>query len=138
MRPIYQEMGLLPVRQIDPIVDEVEPAISVPLERKALMNWYHYIACFFAGIFLANVVPHFVHGISGDRFPTPFAKPPGRGLSSPTVNVLWALLNLAVGYFLFHVGKISSENISALIVFFVGIAAISILSSVNFAKKHSS
>jgi MFS family permease len=35
MRPIYQEMGLLPVRQIDPIVDEVEPAISVPLERKA-------------------------------------------------------------------------------------------------------
>jgi MFS family permease len=35
MRPIYQEMGLLPERQIDPIVDEVEPAISVPLERKA-------------------------------------------------------------------------------------------------------
>lgn len=102
------------------------------------MNWYHYIGCFFAGVFLANVVPHFVHGISGDRFPTPFAKPPGRGLSSPIVNVLWALLNLAVGYFLFHVGKISSENISAIIVFFVGIAAISIISSVNFAKKHSS
>ena len=34
MRPIYQEMGLLPARQIDPIVDEVEPAISVPIERK--------------------------------------------------------------------------------------------------------
>jgi hypothetical protein len=102
------------------------------------MNWYHYIACFFAGIFLANVVPHFVHGISGDRFPTPFAKPPGKGLSSPTVNVVWALLNLAVGYFLFHIGKISSANIFALVVFFVGIAAISIVSSVNFAKKHSS
>ena len=102
------------------------------------MNWYHYVACFFAGMFLANVVPHFVNGISGDRFPTPFAKPPGRGLSSPTVNVVWALLNLAVGYFLFHAGKISSENIFALVVFFVGIAAISILSSVNFAKKHSS
>ena len=51
------------------------------------MNWYDYIACFFAGMFLANVVPHFVHGISGDRFPTPFAHPPGKGLSSPTVNV---------------------------------------------------
>ena len=35
MRPIYQEMGLLPVKQIDPIVDEVEPAISVPIERRA-------------------------------------------------------------------------------------------------------
>jgi hypothetical protein len=52
------------------------------------MSWYNYVACFFAGAFLANVVPHFFHGISGDRFPTPFAKPPGRGLSSPTVNVI--------------------------------------------------
>ena len=34
------------------------------------MNWYNYIASFFAGIFLANAVPHFVHGISGDRFPS--------------------------------------------------------------------
>ncbi len=102
------------------------------------MNWYHYVACFFAGIFLANVVPHFVHGISGDRFPTPFAKPPGRGLSSPTVNVVWALLNLVVGYFLFYVGKVSSENISALVVFFTGIAAISVMMSVNFAQKHLS
>ena len=102
------------------------------------MNWYHYVACFFAGMFLANFVPHFVQGVSGDRFPSPFSKPPGKGLSSPTVNVLWALLNLVVGYFLFHIGKISSENISALVVFFAGIAAISIMLSVNFAKKHSS
>ena len=57
------------------------------------MIWYHYVACFFAGIFLANAVPHFVKGICGDRFPTPFAKPPGKGLSSPLVNVLWALVN---------------------------------------------
>ena len=33
------------------------------------MNWYDHIACFFAGMFLANVVPHFVHGISGERSP---------------------------------------------------------------------
>ena len=65
------------------------------------MNWYDYFACFFAGAFLANAVPHFVHGISGDRFPTPFAHPSGKGLSSPTVNVVWALFNLIVGYFLF-------------------------------------
>lgn len=30
------------------------------------MSWYDYIVCLLAGIFLANVVPHFVHGISGD------------------------------------------------------------------------
>ncbi len=42
------------------------------------MHWYSYVGCFFAGMFLANAVPHFVHGISGDPFPTPFAKPPGK------------------------------------------------------------
>jgi hypothetical protein len=47
-----------------------------------MVNWYNYTACFFAGAFLADFVPHFVHGISGDRFPTPFAHPPGKGLSS--------------------------------------------------------
>jgi len=100
------------------------------------VNWYDYIACFFAGMFLANVVPHFVHGISGDRFPTPFAKPPGRGLSSPTVNVVWALLNLAVGYLLFRLGKISSGNELALVAFFAGIAVLSIVSSISFTRKH--
>ncbi len=102
------------------------------------MNWDNYLACFFAGMFLANAVPHYVQGVSGDRFPSPFSKPRGKGLSSPTVNVLWALLNLVIGYILFRAGKVSSENIPALIVFFAGIAAISIMLSVNFSKKHTS
>jgi len=101
------------------------------------MNWYHYIACFFAGVLLTNVVPHFVYGISGDRFPTPFAHPPGRGLSSPTVNVVWALFNLLVGYTLFRVGKVSNGDTPAIIVFFAGIVAISIMLSVRFAKKQT-
>ena len=101
------------------------------------MSWPHYIACFFAGMFLTNVVPHFVHGISGDPFPTPFAKPPGRGLSSPTVNVVWALFNLIVGGILFHVANVSSGDHLALVIFFAGIAAISVLASVRFQEKHT-
>jgi len=101
------------------------------------VNWYHYVACFFAGMFLANVVPHFVHGISGDRFPTPFAHPRGQGLSSPTVNVVWALLNLVVGYILFRVGKVSSADTSVLVIFFAGIVAISTILSVRFATKQA-
>jgi uncharacterized membrane protein len=101
------------------------------------VNWHNYIACFFAGMFFANVVPHFVHGISGDRFPTPFAHPPGKGLSSPTVNVVWALFNLAVGYLLFRVGKVSSGDNLALAIFFAGIVAISTMLSVRFATKHA-
>ncbi len=99
------------------------------------MKWYNYIACFFAGFFLANVVPHYVNGISGDYFPTPFANPPGKGLSSPTVNVLWALLNLVIGYLLFRVGKISRTNKLALLIFFIGIVACSILLSIAFVDK---
>jgi hypothetical protein len=98
------------------------------------MNWYNYIAGFFAGTFLANVVPHFVHGISGERFPTPFAHPPGKGLSSPTTNVVWALVNLIVGYVLFRVGKVSSGGNLAMAVFFAGIAALSTWLSMLFAK----
>jgi hypothetical protein len=101
------------------------------------VSWYHYIACFFAGAFLANVVPHFVYGISGDRFPTPFAHPPGKGLSSPTVNVLWALLNLAVGYMLFRAGRVSIGGDTALVVFFAGIAAMSIMLSMGFQDRHA-
>jgi len=101
------------------------------------VNWYDYITCFLAGMLLANVVPHFVHGISGDRFPTPFAKPPGRGLSSPTVNVVWSLLNLLVGYLLFRAGKLSSGGDAALVVFFAGVATISTWMSVRFAEKET-
>jgi hypothetical protein len=101
------------------------------------VNWYDYIACFFAGMFLANVVPHFVHGISGNRFPTPFARPRGKGLSSPTVNVAWALFNLVIGYMLFRLGKLTSGDQLALVIFLAGIAVISSILSVRFATKQA-
>jgi hypothetical protein len=101
------------------------------------MHWYNYVADFFAGLFLTNVVPHFTHGVSGDRFPTPFAHPPGKGLSSPTVNVVWALFNMAVGYLLFRAGNVSGGNDLSLLVFFAGIAVISTFMSVQFANKQA-
>jgi hypothetical protein len=73
------------------------------------MPWYDYLACFFSGMFLANLVPHFVHGVSGDPFPTPFAHPPGRGLSSPTVNVLWPSSTWSSGTSCFGSGSIQAE-----------------------------
>ncbi|HTC61670.1 MAG TPA: hypothetical protein VK709_02405 [Candidatus Saccharimonadales bacterium] len=99
------------------------------------MNWYNYVACFFAGAFLANFVPHFVHGISGDRFPTPFAHPPGKGLSSPTVNVVWAFLNLLVGCELYKVGHVSNEGYATIVLLSSGAVAMSIILSINFAQK---
>ena len=57
-------------------------------------RWYHFVAYFFGGVFLINSVPHLVAGVSGSPFQSPFASPPGEGLSSSTVNVLWAVFNL--------------------------------------------
>jgi len=99
------------------------------------MKWYHYIAAFFAGAFLANVVPHFIHGISGDPFPSPFANPPGKGLSSPLVNVLWASFNLLAGYVLLRVSKITFKNSLSMFILFLGILAISIQLSIAFMDK---
>jgi len=62
------------------------------------MLWVHFPAYFFAGAFFANFVPHFVSGVLGRSFPTPFASPPFRGLSSSRVNVLYGLCNLVVAY----------------------------------------
>src|ERR1700678_550793 len=64
------------------------------------MRWYHYVAYFFGGAFLANTVPHLVNGISGNAFQSPFASPPGEGLSSSTINVLWGMFNLTIAYLL--------------------------------------
>jgi hypothetical protein len=100
------------------------------------MNLLAYITAFLAGLFLANAVPHFVHGISGNRFPTPFANPPGKGLSSPLLNTVWALANLVIGYVLFRAGNVASGGQTMLITFFAGIAVISIGLSLRFQHKH--
>jgi hypothetical protein len=65
-----------------------------------------FFAYFAAGLFLANGIPHFTNGVSGRRFQSPFAKPPGVGESSPISNVVWGLANLLLGYVLiFGVGE---------------------------------
>jgi hypothetical protein len=99
------------------------------------MEWYNYLGAFFAGLFLANAVPHFVSGVCGNPFPTPFAKPPGKGLSSPVVNVAWSLFNLIIGFLLFKKAKISFNDNLSLAIFFTGIALISFFSAQHFAGK---
>ena len=64
------------------------------------MNFAHDIAWFWGGAFLMNAVPHLVAGTMGRAFQSPFAKPPGEGLSSSTVNVLWGFFNLVVAWVL--------------------------------------
>ncbi len=100
------------------------------------MEWYNYLCGFLAGAILANFVPHFIHGISGNRFPTPFSKPHGKGLSSPTINVFWALFNLIIGYLFFRIARISTHDTFSIIVLFAGISMLSLRMSKRFSDKH--
>jgi len=99
------------------------------------MSWYVYLAHFAAGLIMANAVPHFVHGISGERFQSPFASPPGVGESSPLVNVLWGMANLVVGYaLLFGVGELAfGLSVDALAVA-LGILATGVGLAIHFGR----
>ena len=64
------------------------------------MRWYQYVAYFFGGAFLVNAIPHFGMGVTGHPFQSPFASPPGEGLSPAWVNVLWGFANFVFAYLL--------------------------------------
>jgi hypothetical protein len=99
------------------------------------MRWYHVVAYFFGGAFLANAVPHFVSGVSGRAFQSPFASPPGQGLSSSTVNVLWGLFNLAMGYLLVcRVGTFELRQTKHVVVLGLGVLVMSIMLARAFGK----
>ena len=38
---------------------------------QTVTRWYHFIAYFFGGAFLANTIPHLANGISGRPFQSP-------------------------------------------------------------------
>src|ERR1700722_5890189 len=111
---------------------------AVPLTGgESRMRWYHYLAYFFGGAFLANTVPHFVNGVSGNAFQSPFATPPGEGLSSSTINVLWGLLNLAVAYLLIcRVGSFNLRRTSHVLIFGAGVLLMSLILARAFGRFH--
>lgn len=101
------------------------------------MHWYYYVAYFFGGAFLANSIPHLVNGVSGRAFQSPFAKPPGKGLSSALVNVLWGFFNLAVAYLLIaRIGSFSLHDTWQTITVGAGILVMSVNLALTFGRFH--
>ena len=99
------------------------------------MTWHRTLAVFFAGVFAANFVPHFVSGITGNPFPSPFADPPGFGNSSPLTNVLWGSANLALGYGLSRYGRLSASSRVTLCAFFLGVLTMAVVLSQGFSHR---
>lgn len=99
------------------------------------MRWYHDVAYFFGGAFLANAVPHFVSGVTGHPFQSPFASPPGEGLSPAWVNVLWGSTNLVFAYLLLgRVGELNSRRWRHVLVAGVGFLAMAVMLSRAFGR----
>src|SRR5580693_952656 len=101
------------------------------------MEGLHLGSYFFGGAFLTNAIPHVVSGVMGEPFQSPFAKPPGQGLSSSTVNVLWGFFNIVVGYALVcRVGNFSVRTTGDVIAFGLGILLMGLLHARQFGRFH--
>ncbi len=102
------------------------------------MPSYFYLLQFVSGLFLANGIPHFLQGISGHRFQTPFATPPGVGESSPLINALWGYANLAVGATLLWLFQPRGQGaFLGWILVGVGVLLMAVVLSIHFGKVRS-
>jgi hypothetical protein len=99
------------------------------------MAWPDLLSYFLGGAFLANAIPHLVAGVMGRPFQSPFAKPPGQGLSSSTVNVLWGFFNLVVGYLLVcRVGDFELRDTADVSVLGLGALVLSLVLARQFGR----
>lgn len=101
------------------------------------MQWLYDVAYFFGSAFLTNALPHFISGLMGRPFQSPFAKPPGKGLSSSTVNVLWGFLNLVIAYVLLcRVGNFNLRATDQIIAAGLGVLLFGTITSRLFGRFH--
>jgi len=101
------------------------------------MMWLHDLAYFLGGGFLANAAPHYVSGVMGRPFQSPFAKPPGEGLSSSTVNVLWGFVNLAIAYLLvLRVGEFDLRAADQIVSLALGFLLMGLTAARLFGRFH--
>jgi hypothetical protein len=101
------------------------------------VNWSNVFAYAFGGAFLMNAIPHLVSGVMGRSFQTPFAKPPGVGLSSSTINVLWGFFNVVIGYLLIvHVGQFDIRATDDVVSLGLGVLIMSLILARLFGRFH--
>ncbi len=99
------------------------------------LRWYRFLVVLFAGVVLANSVPHLVNGIAGEPFPSPFAEPAGFEDSPPLTNVLGGSANLAVGYALLRYPRVRPADSMSMLVRFAGAVVMAVVLSQGFSHR---
>jgi hypothetical protein len=101
------------------------------------MAWLSLLSYFLGGAFLANAIPHLVSGMTGRSFQSPFAAPPGKGLSSSTVNVLWGFSNIVAGYVLVcRIGDFDARNTGDAVALLSGVLLMALFAARHFGRFH--
>lgn len=99
------------------------------------INPLHDLSYLFGGAILSNAIPHFVAGVMGRPFQSPFAKPPGQGLSSSTVNVAWGFTNLVFAYLLLvRVGPLDLRAVDQIAAAGLGFLLLGLLAARQFGR----
>jgi hypothetical protein len=99
------------------------------------MSMLHLISYFVGGAMLMNAVPHIVSGALGRHFPSPFAKPPGKGLSSAMVNMVWGFGNLVAAYLLVcRVGEFDLRDTGDIAALGLGLFLLGLLHATHFGS----
>lgn len=111
------------------------PLFNAIPQGTSSMNWLYELSYFFGGALLVNALPHFVSGVMGRPFQSPFATPPGEGLSPPWVNVLWGAFNALVGYVLVcRVGDFGLRDTGDVLACAIGGVSISLFLAWHFGR----
>jgi hypothetical protein len=82
------------------------------------MKWYHYLACFVAGVFLIHALPHLLNGFS-------------------LINVIGVIVSLGVGSLLLWAGKFSIKNTWTLLLVVAGMISVFLFLLVHPHKAHA-
>lgn len=94
-----------------------------------------YAAYIMSAFCFVNGIPHFVQGVCGHPFQSPFATPPGKGESSPLINVIWGSFNFLIGYLLLvYAGFFSIGHNTATYIFVSAAFVSSLALAVIFGK----
>ncbi len=95
--------------------------------------WQLYVYSFVAGLLAANGVPHFVKGITAQKFQTPFG-----ASSSAVINVFWGWINFVVAALLIYFGHVHAHLLRAFTLTAIGSLAMSLLLAYSWSKKTAS
>lgn len=92
------------------------------------------LAYFFGAVFAVNAVPHFVAGVQGRLFPSPFAKPPGVGMSRPMVNVAWGSTNAVIAWALLAPTGFDPGRLIDAVTFMIGAVLMALFLAWHFGR----